>query len=77
MLVQCHFEGSDRDCSEIFTPVITDDGQCCGFNIMPEFVMFRDRDQEHYSEEVAGAWENWDMQVRHRWQTFRISWSWH
>ena len=41
MLVQCYFEGSERDCKEIFTPVITDDGQCCGFNVMPENVMFR------------------------------------
>ena len=24
---QCHFEGEERDCSEIFIPVITDDGE--------------------------------------------------
>ena len=23
---QCHFEGEERDCTEIFIPVITDDG---------------------------------------------------
>ena len=61
MLVQCHFEGSERDCKEIFIPVITDDGQCCGFNVMPEHVMFRDRDY-HSSEEEKKRWANWDMQ---------------
>ena len=26
-LFQCHFEGEERDCEEIFIPVITDDGE--------------------------------------------------
>ena len=60
-MVQCHFEGSERDCKEIFIPVITDDGQCCGFNVMPEHVMFRDRDY-HSSEEEKKMWSKWDMQ---------------
>ena len=29
------------NCSEIFIPTITDEGQCCSFNIMPESVMFQ------------------------------------
>ncbi len=29
------------NCSEIFAPVITDEGQCCTFNTMPEAVMFK------------------------------------
>ena len=37
---RCHFEGHDRNCSDMFIPVITDEGQCCAFNIMPEAVMF-------------------------------------
>ena len=61
MLIQCHFEGNARDCSEIFIPVITDDGQCCGFNVMPEHVMFRNSDY-HSSQEEKELWSNWDMQ---------------
>ena len=61
MLIQCHFEGSEGDCSEIFIPVITDDGQCCGFNVMPEHVMFRNSDY-HSSAEEKERWANWDMQ---------------
>ncbi len=41
MFVRCHFEGRDRDCSSLFEPIITDEGQCCAFNVMPEAVMFR------------------------------------
>ncbi len=29
------------NCSDLFTPTITDEGMCCSFNIMPEGVMFR------------------------------------
>ena len=61
MIVQCHFEGAERDCKEIFIPVITDDGQCCGFNVMPEHVMFHNRD-DHASEEEKEKWAHWDMQ---------------
>ncbi len=41
MLLRCHFEGRFFNCSDIFIPTITDEGQCCSFNIMPESVMFR------------------------------------
>ena len=41
MVLRCNFEGNVRDCREIFTPTITDEGQCCSFNIMPEPLMFR------------------------------------
>ena len=61
MIVQCHFEGVERDCKEIFIPVITDDGQCCGFNVMPEHVMFRNKDQ-HSSEEEKKRWSHWNIQ---------------
>ena len=29
------------NCSELFIATITDEGQCCSFNIMPEAVMFK------------------------------------
>jgi hypothetical protein len=29
LVPQCHFEGDERDCTEIFIPVITDDGERC------------------------------------------------
>jgi hypothetical protein len=61
MIVQYHFEGAERDCKEIFIPVITDDGQCCGFNVMPEHLMFRNNNY-HSSEEEKNRWSNWDMQ---------------
>ena len=61
MIVQCHFEGAERDCKEIFIPVITDDGQCCGFNVMPEHLMFRNK-VGHGTDEEKKRWSNWDMQ---------------
>ena len=41
LLKRCRFHDVERNCSEIFIPTITDEGQCCSFNIMPERVMFR------------------------------------
>jgi len=61
MLVQCHFEGEERDCTEIFIPVITDDGQCCSFNVMPENVMLREK-VKYASPDELKRWGNWDMQ---------------
>ena len=61
MLVQCKFEGIERNCMEIFSPTITDDGQCCGFNVMPEHVMFRNKD-DHGTEEEWRRWSGWSIQ---------------
>ena len=33
MLRQCLWQGKEVNCSEIFTPVITDSGVCCAFNL--------------------------------------------
>ena len=33
MLSQCSWQGKDVNCTEIFTPVITDSGVCCAFNL--------------------------------------------
>ena len=44
MLLNCFFEGHQRKCSEIFTSFITDEGQCCSFNIMPEALMFNNEE---------------------------------
>ena len=41
MVLKCSFEGHERDCAEIFIHSITDEGQCCSFNIMPEALMFK------------------------------------
>ena len=46
MLLRCHFEGRDYNCSDLFIPVITDEGQCCSMNIMPEPVMFENSQVE-------------------------------
>ena len=37
-------------CSELFKPVITDEGQCCTFNTQPPAAMFRNTEPE-----VGGA----------------------
>ena len=37
MLRQCKWEGKEVNCSEIFTPVITDTGVCCAFNLQSDF----------------------------------------
>ena len=33
MLSRCSWQGNDVKCSEIFTPVVTDSGVCCAFNL--------------------------------------------
>ena len=33
MLRRCSWQGKEVDCSKIFTPVITDSGVCCAFNL--------------------------------------------
>ena len=37
MLRQCWWRGEQINCSEIFTPVITDTGVCCAFNLQTHF----------------------------------------
>ena len=29
----CSLQGNEVNCSEIFTPVVTDSGVCCAFNL--------------------------------------------
>ena len=41
MILRCHFAGHDRDCTKIFHAVITDEGQCCAFNLMPESLIYK------------------------------------
>ena len=36
MLRQCWWQGRLINCSEIFTPVITDSGVCCAFNLQDD-----------------------------------------
>ena len=38
---RCKYDGFERDCSKIFSPTITDEGQCCSFNAMPESLIFK------------------------------------
>ena len=37
MLRECWWQGEQINCSEIFTPVITDTGVCCAFNLGSHF----------------------------------------
>ena len=50
-LVHCLYGGHKRDCSDLFSTVITDEGQCCAFNVMPDFLMLRN--------DVVGVRPNW------------------
>ena len=51
----CRWEGKQVNCSEIFTPVITDSGVCCAFNL-----------QDHLKESAYGSLVK-EMQVE-TWQ---------
>ena len=37
MLKQCWWQGRQVNCSQIFTPVVTDTGVCCAFNLHMKF----------------------------------------
>ena len=39
---RCKFDGHTRDCSKLFEAHITDEGQCCSFNMMPEYMIFNE-----------------------------------
>ena len=42
VIFRCHFAGYERNCSKIFKHVITDNGDCCAFNLMPEAILYRE-----------------------------------
>ena len=46
LLVTCIFLGEKVNCTDIFYPVITDEGQCCTFNTQPPAVMFKNVEPE-------------------------------
>ena len=50
----CSLQGKEVNCSEIFTPVVTDSGVCCAFNL------HMDLKKSKYSELVE------EMQVNFR-----------
>ena len=41
MILSCKFEGHERNCSQIFQPLVTNEGQCCSFNVMPGSIMYK------------------------------------
>ena len=54
MLKKCWWQGRQVQCSEIFTPVITDSGVCCAFNLKTHLM------ESNYSKLVK------EMQVSER-----------
>ena len=46
MFLRCSFEGNLYNCSELFKPIVTDEGQCCTFNTQPPSVMFKNVEPE-------------------------------
>ena len=51
MLSKCSWKGEDVNCSEIFTPVITDSGICCAFNMQDNL---RDSDYSRLVQTMQG-----------------------
>ena len=49
MLRQCLWQGEEGNCSEIFTPVITDSGVCCAFNLESDL---KESNYSHLVEEM-------------------------
>ena len=49
MLRQCLWQGKEVNCSEIFTPVITDSGVCCAFNLESDL---KESNYSHLVEEM-------------------------
>ena len=39
---RCHYGGHERKCNELFEAVITDEGHCCSFNLMPEYIIYKE-----------------------------------
>merc|ERR1739848_972548 len=63
LLITCIFLGEKVNCTDLFYPVITDEGQCCAFNIMPEEIMMRaDAAQIRVDEKKTLQWRDWDVQ---------------
>ena len=42
LFTRCKFDGHTRDCSKLFEAHITDEGHCCSFNMMPEYMIFNE-----------------------------------
>lgn len=40
-ILYCRFRGKDRNCSELFSPMINDDGVCFTFNSLPGYEIYR------------------------------------
>lgn len=43
MLRYCRFSGREVNCHEIFRSIITDEGLCCVFNILPAPFLYKSR----------------------------------
>ncbi|XP_023245644.1 pickpocket protein 28-like, partial [Copidosoma floridanum] len=49
MMYYCEWSGNETSCSELFNPVLTDEGLCCRFNVLPDLLYYR------------RTWENLDV----------------
>ena len=59
LLKRCTFQGHEVNCTDIFIPIITDEGQCCSFNIMPESIMLKNSEADPVEEK---RWAGWSLQ---------------
>ncbi|XP_050328656.1 pickpocket protein 28-like [Bactrocera neohumeralis] len=48
MLLKCKYAGVIFNCTELFRPIITDNGLCCTFNMIDPKFMFRDFNSKAY-----------------------------
>ncbi|CAL8117104.1 unnamed protein product [Orchesella dallaii] len=60
MILKCIWQKEVRNCSELFTPLETDNGKCCTFNMVPPSILHRfNMSGIREDPVVADKWE-WD-----------------
>ncbi|XP_054729239.1 pickpocket protein 28-like [Anastrepha obliqua] len=60
MLLTCRFGGVNYKCSEIFSPIVTDEGLCCAFNLVDaKFVHKNESVGQHYNAPNGTIFVDW------------------
>ncbi|XP_012159624.2 pickpocket protein 28-like [Ceratitis capitata] len=47
MILKCKYGGTNFNCSEIFRPILTDNGVCCSFNMVDPKFMYREYPRDY------------------------------
>ena len=59
MLRQCSWQGRTVNCSDMFTPVVTDSGICCALNVESNL---KESEYSHLVTEMQGPKKTKDLQ---------------